>query len=906
MARRFGRRRVLGGLAVVGAVGAGAPLLVHELQRTVFAGEPPHLPRIAYLGSADEPLAAPFVQRLAALGWADGKSMRLLFSGTSPQALARADQVPWNYPDPALARFLSDVTGRQRARVIVAPSDAYASNARAATNSIPIVTVASADPVGLGFAQSLARPGGNTTGLATLTPQLDAKRIELLHEALPTARHVAVLWDPNDPVRGQSNAALQDTAATLGLRLTFIQVRWDGLTSVLSDLDVAQVSSDPLDALLLLEDAQQGSIDVSQVATAATARRLPAVFATRAGPESGGLLSYGPSLPALAQRAAEYVDRLLRGARPETLPIEQASAFELVVNSATASALGLSLPSTVLAQASEVLQPAAPGRAAAGGSPAAGSGPHTLTIALDHEPEHLDPRQGGILAVDVIVQRLLWRGLFDFDAAGAVVPALAAELPTRENGGISADGLTFTVRLKANQTFRDGSPLTAQDLEYSIKRLFEPGHAGVTAADYFDIAGAEAYSTALGTPAQPKTVSDAELARLREVVGVRALDASTLVLIRDSSARGFTSSFLTRIAMPALYPVQRSSVEGLGAAKLNADTLIGNGPFLLQEHVPNDHLTLVPNPLYTLEPKPRLQRLTIRIVSDPTQRIEMYKRGELDLANCFPIQAVPLAADPAYRDHLRREPLLAIQYVAFNPKTPPFDDGRVRRALARAIDRDALVAQVFQGYLPAGATILPPGMPGYDPANQAIASFDPAAARAALAEAGYPDGRGFPDGVTLLRLNQVSGKGVLDFVVQSWRQVLNISVNVQPVDDILPRIFQGQYQSYFGVWIADFPHPEDFLQRLFASNGRANPSSRYSNPAFDAACALAGAEPDPAKQVALWSAAERIVLDDCPFAVLFYPELLTFRRPRVTGLRGGSSDLGAYGDAALDLVDTTA
>jgi len=904
--RQIGRRRVLGGLAAAGVAGASAPLVVHWLQQTVFAGEAPHPPRIAYLGSADEPLAAPFRQRLAELGWSDGKTVRLQFSGTTPQALARADADPFNYPDPTLARFLGDVTGRHPASVIVAPSDAYTTKARASTHSIPIVMVASADPVALGFAASLAQPGGNATGLATLTPQLDAKRLELLHETLPNARRVAVLWDPNDPVRGQSNAALQSTATTLGLRLTFIQVPWHGLTQSLTDIDVAQIGNDPIDALLLFEDAQQGSIDVAQVAAAATARRLPAVFATRAGPEGGGLLSYGPSLPALAQRAAEYVDRLLRGARPETLPIEQAAAFELVVNAATASALGLTLPSTLLAQATQVLQPAAGGPAAgAAASPMPAPEPHTLTIALEHEPELLDPRQGGIIATDVIVQRLLWRGLFDFDAAGAVVPALAAEVPTRENGGISSDGLTFTVKLKPNQAFSDGSPLTAKDLEYSTKRLFEPRHVGVTAADYFDIAGAEAYATALGTPAQPKSVSDAEQARLRDAVGVRALNETTLVFTRDPAAPAFTGSFLARIAMPALFPVQRSSIDRAGEAKLDAGTLVGNGPFLLQEHVPEDHLTLVPNPRYMLEPKPRLQRLTMRIIADSAQRIELYKRGELDLATGFPIHVVTPALDPAYRDQLRREPWLAIDYVAFHPRIPPFDDARVRRALTRAIDRDALVAQTLGGHARAGATVLPPSMPGYDPANQAIASFDPAAARAALAEAGYPGGRGFPGGITLLRLSGVSGKDVGDFIVQSWKQVLNISVSVQAVDDVNARIVHGQYQSYFGFWAADFPHAEDFLQRLFASTGRANASSHYSNPDFDAACELAGAEPDPAKQAALWSAAERIVLGDCVFAVLFYPELLTFCRPRVAGLRGGSLDLGTYGDAALDLVDTT-
>lgn len=467
---QIGRRRLLGGLAVAGAAGAGAPLLVQWLQATVASGQASHLPRVAYLGVAGDPLASAFRARLEELGWVDGRTIQLVFSGTTPFNLARADADPLNGPDPAVARFLADVSGRRPAAVIVSTADAYTKKALAATRSIPVVMTASADPVGLGFVTSLAQPGGNATGISAVVPELDAKRLELLRDALPGARRVAVFWNPNDPVRGRTLDALRETARRLGLELVPVQVDFGAtrfrLGTAFSRLDIA-AEQVRLDALLVLEDAQEGQSEAGQIVAGAQQRRLPALFAFRAGSEQGGLLSYGPNLPALWQRAAEYVDRLLRGARPETLPVEQASSFELVVNADAAQQLGITLPAGLLARATQVL-PAGTLTTAAATPPAANSTAHTLTLSIGREPERLDPALGGIYLFEAIVLHLLYRGLFDFDPAGAVVPGLAAELPSKQNGGISADGSVFTVRLKPDRLFSDGSALTAHDLEYSI------------------------------------------------------------------------------------------------------------------------------------------------------------------------------------------------------------------------------------------------------------------------------------------------------------------------------------------------------------------------------------------------------------------------------------------------------
>lgn len=390
---------------------------------------------------------------------------------------------------------------------------------------------------------------------------------------------------------------------------------------------------------------------------------------------------------------------------------------------------------------------------------------------------------------------------------------------------------------------------------------------------------------------------------------MRAGDDRTLVFTRDPARRAAAGSYLARLALPGLYPVRQAVVEQLQGGKTDAGTLVGNGPFILQEHVPNDHLTLLPNPRYTAGPPPRLQRLTLRVVGDPAQALDLVRSGALDAAALTPQQLAGLVSDPAYRDRIKREAWFATVYVSFNTRRQPFDDARVRLALARAIDRDAFVARITRGSGRPGATLLPPSMPGYDPANEAIAGFDPEAARALLTAAGYPDGRGFPAGVTLLVVGDArAGSPGADFIAQGWRDVLNVPVAVELAptpSDAFGRMRGGAWQAATASWSADYFHPEDFLQTLFATGGAAN-MYQYNNPAFDAAVEQAGAETDPRLAAPLWSAAERLLLADCPCAPILHTELTTLWQPRVGGLQASALDLALYGDASLVRVDTTA
>ena len=212
--------------------------------------------------------------------------------------------------------------------------------------------VFSTDPMGTGFVASLARPGGNVTGLSNISSELSRKRLELLREAVPGLSRVAALWNPD--VRG----ALLDYKETEGaarlLRLELQSVE----VSRAEDLDRAfsAVTQQRAQALVLPGANPVGFINRGKIATFAQRNRLPSMYPTREYVEAGGLMSYGPSLPDLFRRAATYVDKILKGAKPADLPVEQPTKFELVINLKTAKALGLTIPPSLLQRADQVIE----------------------------------------------------------------------------------------------------------------------------------------------------------------------------------------------------------------------------------------------------------------------------------------------------------------------------------------------------------------------------------------------------------------------------------------------------------------------------------------------------------------------------------------------------------------------
>jgi putative ABC transport system substrate-binding protein len=303
---------------------------------------PVKLARIGYLqASAPQNNSSQFLddfrQGLRELGYVEGRNVQL--------------EIRWGEGKlerlPALAAELV----REKVDIIVAVNSPSVAAAKQATRTIPIVMPLSSDPVGDGLVASLARPGGNITGLSMMTPDAGQKRLQLLREVAPKlSRPIAVIWNPDYVGMAARFRQAQGAAPAVGMGVRSVEVRDSReLESALDALERERP-----DALLLLADPLTTSQRLRIVEFAAL-QRVPAIYETSAFVDAGGLMSYGPNVDELVRRSATYVDKILKGAKPADLPIEQPTKFELVVNLKTAKALGITIPQAVLVQADRVV-----------------------------------------------------------------------------------------------------------------------------------------------------------------------------------------------------------------------------------------------------------------------------------------------------------------------------------------------------------------------------------------------------------------------------------------------------------------------------------------------------------------------------------------------------------------------
>jgi putative tryptophan/tyrosine transport system substrate-binding protein len=240
---------------------------------------------------------------------------------------------------------------RLKVDVIVTSTDLAIAAVKQQTQTIPVVMANSTDPVGTGFVASLAHPGGNITGLTGISPELNAKRLELLKEVVPGLSRVAIMWDPE--VRGGvlDYKETQVAARSLQLQLQAVEVsRPDDFERAFAALTSGRAEA------LMVVGSPLAFANGGQLARLAEKHRLPTMFAVRENVDAGGLIAYGPNLAERWRRAATYVDKILKGAKPGDLPVEQPTAFELVINLKTAKALGLTLPPSLLRRADAVIQ----------------------------------------------------------------------------------------------------------------------------------------------------------------------------------------------------------------------------------------------------------------------------------------------------------------------------------------------------------------------------------------------------------------------------------------------------------------------------------------------------------------------------------------------------------------------
>lgn len=298
------------------------------------------LPTIGFMGastaSAQSQRTAAFVQRLHELGWIEGRTVAIEY-GWAEGSNERSAEIA--------AEFV-----RRNVDIILASATVAAIAAKRATSTIPIVFAATADPVGTGLVASLARPGGNVTGLSLQQTDLAGKRVELLREVVPGIRRLAILANVGNPNIILEVSEVQGAARTLGLEVTTFEVRRSedivpAFEALKGRADALYVANNPLLSTYLV-----------RVITMVLTARLPTVHGNREWVDGGSLLSYAPSFADLFRRSADHVDKILRGAKAADIPVEQPTKFELIVNLTTAKAIGLTIPESFLLRADEVIE----------------------------------------------------------------------------------------------------------------------------------------------------------------------------------------------------------------------------------------------------------------------------------------------------------------------------------------------------------------------------------------------------------------------------------------------------------------------------------------------------------------------------------------------------------------------
>ncbi len=325
------RRRFVAG---AGAVLLAAPLVADAQQAGKVA-------RIGVLGDTSPPpesgsVIAAFRQGLRDLGYVEGRNVTIEYLW--------ADGNRERLPDLA-----TDLV-RSRVDVVLALGPASARAAKNATTTIPVVFVGSGDPIAEGLVSSLARPGGNITGLSNESEEMNAKWLELLKETVPALARVAVLWAPNNSAHRRMRQGIESAAQTLRVTAQFLGVEGrDDLTRAFTALTRARAG-----ALIVLPGARIG--DERLIVDLAVKNRLPGMYPFPVYAKEGGLMAYGPNTEEMSRQAATYVDKILKGAKPGDLPVEQPTKFELVINLKTAKALGITIPQSLLLRADQIIE----------------------------------------------------------------------------------------------------------------------------------------------------------------------------------------------------------------------------------------------------------------------------------------------------------------------------------------------------------------------------------------------------------------------------------------------------------------------------------------------------------------------------------------------------------------------
>lgn len=478
------------------------------------------------------------------------------------------------------------------------------------------------------------------------------------------------------------------------------------------------------------------------------------------------------------------------------------------------------------------------------------------------EPEYIDPG----LCADAIggsVIGNLFEGLTRPDPVTMEPLPGVAESWERLDGG-----RRWIFHLRANARWSDGHPVTAHDFEWSWKRVLDPRTASRYASQMFVLAGGQARHEGRG-PA--------------EAIGVRAEGDRTLVVDLVDPIPYFLPLVTTLYTFRPVprWAVEKAERDGVPEQWTQPDRIVSNGPYRLVEWSFRRRMVFERNARYWDVRHVKLRRVVALSVESYTTTLNLYRAGELDFIGentNLPAETMDLLSTVP---DFEKKPEMTIYYYWVNTKRPPLDDVRVRRALHHAIDRERICRFVTRaGQIPA-TTLVPPGIAQYEP--PAAPGFDPARARALLAEAGFPGGRGFP-GFTLSYNTSEGHKQIAEAVQAMWKDVLGIDIRLESQEwqVFLKNLQQGDYDVARLGWAGDYPDPYTFLEVLAPTS--ANNHSGWRDPEYGRLLERANAQTDGAERLRVFQQAERLVQAAQPILPVYLYSRVHLVKPYVMGL----------------------
>ena len=485
-------------------------------------------------------------------------------------------------------------------------------------------------------------------------------------------------------------------------------------------------------------------------------------------------------------------------------------------------------------------------------APPAPSGGEEVLNLYGVDPHTLDPAVSGEATSHQYIMQI-FSGLARLDDNLEPVPDIA------ERWDLGEDGKTYTFYLRKDVRFHDGRQVKAEDFKYSWERACDPATRSRTALAYLgDIVGV-------------KEVLAGEAA---EISGVRVIDDYTLEVTIDAPK----SYFLYKMTYPTTFVVDRNNVASGGEWWRQPN---GTGPFRLEQWQESSLLILKSNELYYGEVA-QVDLVAFHLYGGVP--MNLYETGEIDTTGVavYYIDRVTDERGPFFSE-LKVYPELSFSYIGFNTTKPPFDDENVRRAFCHAVNKDKLASLVFRDMVEPASGILPPAMPGYNPDLVGL-EYDVELARELIKSSKYGDVANLPP----IKITDAGWGGLissdLEAIIYEWRENLGVEVEVRQLEPerFLYHLDEELDEMYFSGWIADYPHPQDFLDILFHS-GAENNYGGYADPEVDALLDRANVEPDREASLALYQEAEQKLVSRASCLPLWFGKNYVLVKPYVTG-----------------------